>query len=102
MNHWLDNFLRRTYPRDGGGGGVVKVRLPQPLPPLPPSGEFAWVIECNNAAGTLLYWTGRGVADFSPHHLDAIRFARKSDAVTVRDWVLRNPFLRVVEHGWSH
>lgn len=64
--------------------------------------QFAWVIECTHPEGGLLYWTGKGVVDFSPHHADAIRFSREQDAKTVRDWTLKNPFLRVVEHGWSH
>lgn len=63
---------------------------------------FGWVIELGPLEGHVFYWTGKGRVDFSPRHEDAIRFSRQQDAIIVRDWTLRNPYLRVIQHGWSH
>lgn len=58
----------------------------------------AWVIEIGDAP---LYWNGKpSVADcWTPNNLDAIRFARKYDAETVRLKLLGHQGISA-EHEW--
>jgi hypothetical protein len=67
--------------------------------------DFAWVIEKNDGGGLPPeYWTGHSPESFSVKNDEAIRFARKQDAIAVLHWILSDKgraFCHVREHGWG-
>lgn len=80
--------------------------VPAPLAQTTPAVETGWVLEdVDSPASAPLYFCAKGPGEpgYSPNHMDALRFARRVDAVAYAtmvspDW---ESLVRIAEHSWG-
>ena len=61
--------------------------------------ETGWLIE-RRRAGRVMWWNGLSLDTFTMDANEAIRFARRVDAMTVQAWLKLDDCF-VVEHLWA-